>query len=123
MFFDIIAIKIAVIKHSPAINLTFAITNKTHMSLIRIVKMTFHETEVETFRHIFEERKERIASFPGCTSLELLNDKNIFFTYSKWDDAEALEAYRQSELFQDTWSLVKKLFSDKPEAWSVRKIE
>jgi len=93
------------------------------MSLIRIVKMTFKEEDVETFRHIFEERKERIASFPGCSKLELLNDKNIFFTYSAWDDVEALEKYRSSELFQSTWSLTKKLFAAKAEAWSVRKVE
>jgi hypothetical protein len=94
-----------------------------NMSLIRIVKMTFKPEHVETFRHIFEERKERIASFPGCSSLELLHEDNIYFTYSKWDDAEALEKYRQSELFQSTWDLVKKLFGDKPEAWSVRKVD
>jgi quinol monooxygenase YgiN len=93
------------------------------MSLIRIVKMTFKEEYVETFLHIFEERKERIASFPGCSSLELLREENIFFTYSKWDDAASLERYRESELFQSTWALVKQLFGDKPEAWSVRKVE
>jgi len=92
------------------------------MSLIRIVKMTFQPEQVETFQHIFEERKERIASFPGCTSLELLQHDNIFFTYSKWDDADALEKYRNSELFRSTWSLVKPLFSAKTEAWSVKKV-
>jgi quinol monooxygenase YgiN len=93
------------------------------MSLIRIVKMTFQEEQVETFLHIFEERKERIASFPGCSNLELLRDGNIFFTYSNWDDEASLEKYRNSELFQDTWKLVKKLFAVKAEAWSVRKVE
>jgi len=91
------------------------------MSLIRIVKMTFHEEHIETFRHIFEERKERIASFPGCSKLELLHGDNIFFTYSEWDDEASLEKYRNSELFRSTWSLVKPLFSAKTEAWSVRK--
>ena len=93
------------------------------MSLIRIVKMTFHPQYIETFRHVFEERKERIASFPGCTKLELLNEGNIFFTYSVWDEAAALEKYRTSELFHSTWALVKPLFSAKTEAWSVRKVE
>jgi autoinducer 2-degrading protein len=92
------------------------------MALIRIVKMTFKVDYLETFHHIFEERKEQIASFPGCTSLELLQHDNIFFTYSKWDDVAALEKYRSSELFQSTWALVKPLFSAKPEAWSVKKV-
>jgi heme-degrading monooxygenase HmoA len=93
------------------------------MSLIRIVKMTFHEEYIETFLHIFEERKERIASFPGCNKLELLNEGNVFFTYSVWDDAASLEKYRNSELFRSTWALTKKLFAAKAEAWSVRKVE
>ena len=91
------------------------------MPLIRIVKMTFHQEKVNDFRKIFDERKEKIASFPGCTKLELLNDRNIFFTYSIWDNEESLEKYRTSELFQATWALVKPLFSAKTEAWSVRK--
>jgi quinol monooxygenase YgiN len=93
------------------------------MSLIRIVKMTFKPEHIETFLHIFEEKKERIASFPGCSKLELLREGDIFFTYSVWDDAAALERYRTSELFQSTWALVKPLFSAKTEAWSVRKVE
>ena len=93
------------------------------MPLIRIVKMTFREDAVDTFRRIFDERKEKIAGFPGCSRLELLNDKNIFFTYSIWEDEAALEQYRTSELFQSTWSLTKKLFAVKAEAWSVRKVE
>ena len=92
------------------------------MPLIRIVKMTFKEEEIDTFRKAFDERKEKIASFPGCSKLELLNDGNIFFTYSIWEDEAALERYRTSELFQSTWSLVKPLFSAKTEAWSVRKV-
>ena len=92
------------------------------MSLIRIVKMTFQPDQVETFRHIFEERKERIASYPGCADLQLLSDGNIFFTYSTWDDKASLEHYRNSELFRSTWALVKPLFAAKAEAWSVRKV-
>ncbi len=91
------------------------------MSLIRVVKMTFHPEHTDTFRQIFDARKEKIASFPGCSKVELLNEGNVFFTYSIWQRPEALEAYRQSELFQSTWALVKPLFSARPEAWSLRK--
>jgi heme-degrading monooxygenase HmoA len=84
--------------------------------------MTLKEENIETFRHLFEEKKERIASFPGCSKLELLQDKNIFFTYSIWDDEVALENYRASGLFQSTWSLVKPLFAARTEAWSVKKV-
>lgn len=93
--------------------------------LIRIVKMTFQPDKVNDFINAFELRKELIGNFEGCGGVDLLRDinqPNIFFTYSKWQNEAALEKYRQSELFQSTWEEVKKLFSDKPEAWSVENL-
>lgn len=92
----------------------------------RIVKLTFREEEVSTFLTIFEESKNKIRSFPGCQHLELLRNEapeNIFFTYSFWDSPEDLDTYRSSDLFKSTWSRTKKLFSDKPQAWSVTQVE
>ena len=88
----------------------------------RIVKMSFRHDETETFRAVFAEAQPRISSFPGCHGVELLQDilhPHIFFTFSVWDDHEALERYRASELFNTTWAKTKILFNDKPEAWSV----
>ena len=42
---------------------------------------------LDAFKTFFEERKEKIRDFEGCTHLELWQDmlhKNIFFTYSHW---------------------------------------
>lgn len=88
----------------------------------RIVKLTFHAENTEAFITIFENSKSLIRSFPGCQHVELLRDKkqpSIFFTFSLWDSESALENYRQSELFQNTWKKTKALFSDKPAAWTV----
>lgn len=87
----------------------------------RLVKLTFRIEEVETFLQIFDEVKEKIIASDGCEKLNLLRDKNkkeILFTHSQWIDEEALEQYRRSDTFRSTWAKVKKLFSDKPEAWS-----
>jgi heme-degrading monooxygenase HmoA len=46
----------------------------------------------------------------------------VFFTYSYWETEQDLENYRNSELFDTVWSFTKKLFNDKPEAWSVDKL-
>jgi heme-degrading monooxygenase HmoA len=92
------------------------------MPLIRIVKMNFKENEIETFKKIFDERKLLIAGFPGCHKVELLQDKNIFFTYSIWDNEASLEEYRDSDLFNSTWALVKPLFAEKAEAWSMDRL-
>lgn len=93
--------------------------------IIRIVKMTFIQEEVESFQQLFAERKLLIRNFEGCTHLELWQDKanpNIFFTYSWWDSEEQLNAYRNSHFFDETWNLTKQKFAAKPEAWTVENI-
>ncbi|MFN8288184.1 MAG: antibiotic biosynthesis monooxygenase family protein [Chitinophagales bacterium] len=93
--------------------------------LVRIVKMVFREEEVNTFLALFNERKHLIGGFEGCSGVELLrdiNNPNTFFTYSRWRDEASLENYRNSELFNGTWELTKKLFAGKPEAWSVESV-
>lgn len=89
----------------------------------RIVKMTFREEEVENFiREVFDRSKKHIRAFPGCRHMELLRDTrqpNVLFTLSYWDDETALNNYRKSELFSETWFKTKALFSDRPQAWSL----
>lgn len=94
--------------------------------LIRIVRMTFRENETDAFLKIFEENKHFIRNFPGCTHLELWQDenqKNIFITYSFWEDENTLNQYRDSELFKSVWEDTKSLFSEKPIAFSSKKLQ
>ncbi len=93
---------------------------------IRIVKMNFKESNIASFLENFNENKEKIRNFRGCHLLELYrdkNDSNTFFTYSYWETEADLEAYRNSELFKVVWGKTKLLFNNKPEAWSVDKVE
>ena len=88
----------------------------------RIVKLTFAEKNCDTFLTIFEDSKDKIRAFPGCTHLELWrckNPSNVFMTYSHWLSEADLENYRHSELFKKTWAKTKVLFSDRPQAWSM----
>jgi len=90
--------------------------------LIRMVKMTFRQDCVESFKAFFDARKEKIRNFEGCDHLELWQDQNhsvIFFTYSRWKDEAALSHYRNSAFFRETWLHTKQMFSTKAEAWSV----
>ena len=92
---------------------------------VRIVKMKFEKENISLFKHIFEESKQKIRDFNGCSFLELYQDKHdktIFFTYSFWEKEADLEAYRNSNFFTSVWAKTKILFSDKPEAWSVNKV-
>jgi hypothetical protein len=89
--------------------------------ITRLVKMTFAPEKVNDFLALFNENKERIAGFPGCSHLKLLNSTEnpaIFFTYSIWDSEESLNKYRASELFAAVWGRTKGMFAAKPEAWS-----
>ncbi|ELV7525517.1 putative quinol monooxygenase [Flavobacterium psychrophilum] len=92
---------------------------------VRIVKLSFHEENITAFLENFELMKEKIRNAQGNRLLELYQDKNnkcIFFTYSYWETEQDLENYRNSELFYDVWTFIKKLFNDKPEAWSLDKL-
>lgn len=94
--------------------------------LVRIVKLSFHQDKIPAFLENFELVKNQIRNFPGNRLLELYQDKtnaSIIFTYSYWDSEEDLENYRKSELFTEVWGFTKQLFNDKPEAWSVDKLD
>lgn len=94
--------------------------------IVRIVKLSFHEKNIPTFLAIFEESKNSIRASEGCNLVELYRDASntaIFFTYSYWNEAADLENYRNSEFFKSVWAKTKILFSEKPEAWSVNKLE
>jgi heme oxygenase (mycobilin-producing) len=92
--------------------------------LIRIVRMHFTEAGVEEFLRIFNENKQAIRDFEGCSHLELLKDAdepNTYTTLSYWRDVSCLEQYRKSELFGRVWGSVKTLFAERSQAFSLEK--
>ncbi len=91
----------------------------------RIVKMGFVPDQVDAFMEIFEQNKDKIRNFEGCSHVKLLRDINMpnqFFTYSHWESEEHLNNYRNSALFKGVWANTKSKFNQKPEAWSVHKV-
>lgn len=93
--------------------------------MYRIVRLQFHLEYCAPFLATFEERRKRVVGFPGCKSLKLLQDTvnpSVFYTFSCWENADALEVYRNSEVFQSLWSQIKPWFSDKAQAWSMNPI-
>lgn len=93
--------------------------------IIRIVRMHFKAENIDLFLEIFQANKEMIRHVKGCTHLELLRDISNPLTYttvSHWEDPDALEKYRQSELFRKVWGRVKPLFSSPTQAFSLVKV-
>ena len=93
----------------------------------RFVKLTLRPEATSWFLEtVFEPSKQQIRAFPGCRHMELLrstDQPNVLFTFSLWDDAAALESYRQSALFRATWAKSKALFAEKAEAWSMEVLD
>jgi heme-degrading monooxygenase HmoA len=90
--------------------------------ILRIVRLTFIPELTSDFITIFEESKDLIAACDGCIEVKLKRDHDhphIFYTVSKWSSVDHLNAYRKSALFENTWAKTKKLFSDKPQVFSL----
>lgn len=90
--------------------------------ITRIVKLEVQAEAANQFLELFEKVCRDIHAFEGCKGLELLSEissPGVFFTVSKWESEDALNAYRNSILFKTTWASVKPLFISKPLAWSL----
>jgi quinol monooxygenase YgiN len=90
--------------------------------LLRIVRLTLDPVRVPDFLEIFVQSQAQIRQQPGCQHLELWQDADvphIYCTYSHWDDAEALNAYRRSALFGQVWPATKRLLMKPADAFSV----
>ncbi len=93
--------------------------------IIRIVKLTMRNEEVETFKTYFATVCDTIRHQPGCNLLQAWQDINqpaVFFTYSLWDSEDDLNNYRDSAFFAQFWKTVKQWFGAKAEVWSFDKI-
>jgi len=93
--------------------------------IIRIVKLTMREEEVDTFITYFATVCDTIRHQQGCNLLQAWHDINqptVFFTYSLWDSEEDLNRYRDSAFFVQFWKTVKQWFGAKAEVWSFDKI-
>ncbi|KEZ93422.1 MULTISPECIES: putative quinol monooxygenase [Flavobacteriaceae] len=93
--------------------------------IVRIVRMHFRPDAVAAFEKLFDTHKEQIRDQDGCSLLELYQDKEdscSFYTYSYWENEEALNNYRHSALFSEVWPATKALFDQKPSANSLNKI-
>lgn len=93
--------------------------------IVRIVKMTFQEDRIREVGHFLSRVQEKIKRTRGCLHLDILQDstdQRIFFSYSLWRSEGDLSEYRNSAFFKQTWSTARKWFSDKPQAWSLTKL-
>ncbi len=82
--------------------------------LLRIVRLPLAPGRVADFLTLFRASEDLIRQQPGCQHLELwqdVDDPHTYCTYSHWDDAAALDAYRRSVLFGQVWPATKRLLA------------
>jgi len=92
--------------------------------ITRIVKLSFSKEDVQSFYEEFNAVKHKVIAFPGCIEMKLLEhpDSGVFFTVSRWENEDALEAYRISSTFTSLWAKIKPLFSARAEAWTLTSV-
>ena len=93
--------------------------------IVRVVQMHFKQECVADFKSMFMDIKEGIRGQKGCQLLELYQDTKDpqrFYTYSYWEDEDALNNYRDSTLFEQVWPRTKAMFDQKPIAHSLHKV-
>lgn len=94
--------------------------------LIRLVRMYIHSEEVAAFLSLYKEARPIIVGQRGCQSVLLaqqIDDPTAFTTWSMWDDAAALDAYRTSDFFRGFWPQVRALFRAPAEAVSFEPVD
>lgn len=93
--------------------------------ITRIVRLSIAPVHKDYFITLFNATYESIRHYKGCHHLELWEDTReaeVLITLSKWENEDALDDYRSSDLFKSTWSKVKPLFSAPPFAFSMKRL-
>ncbi len=93
--------------------------------LMRLVRMYIRAEEVAAFLKLYKEARSIIIAQAGCRSVLLMqqiDDPTAFATWSVWDDATALDAYRTSDFFRRFWPEVRALFRAPAEAVSFEQV-
>ena len=94
--------------------------------VIRIVSLKCKPEDIDAFRLLLRKSSPRVRQFPGCLSLQIVNDiadPTSFFTLSTWRDTDALEAYRASPLFVEIWPRIKAFLREAAWASTCQEIE
>ncbi|NQV73783.1 antibiotic biosynthesis monooxygenase [bacterium] len=89
--------------------------------IVRLVHLTIRADQVDAFLKLFERSKHKIKASPGCLHLELIGETDQphkLSTLSRWDSVSALDEYRNSDFFRETWALSKTMFADRALAQS-----
>jgi len=92
------------------------------MKLLRIVRMEFTPEDALDFDAYFAAVRPAILEMEGCHQVICLagtDRPGLRTTLSVWQSPDALERYRQSELFAQVWPKTKEKFVASPVAWSL----
>ncbi len=91
--------------------------------IVRIVRMVFPPDLREPIAQKLLAQAPKVRAFAGCEGLALHLDSErsgVFYSISRWASLEALETYRNSELFRTFWAELRPHFIEPPQAFTLR---
>lgn len=93
--------------------------------ITRVVKLTLKEGLKQEFLDIYRARNPKKNNMEGCISVRMFEptiDSHEVFTISEWENEDYLNLYRETDYFKESWSMLKPLFTERAEAWSLQEI-
>lgn len=94
--------------------------------ITRIVRLTLKdESSQNDFRALYASRNPMNRGVSGCLEVKIMkdiNENNVYYTVSKWTTNEALENYRSSAYFKETWPMVKSTLASKTKVFTMEEV-
>ena len=94
--------------------------------ITRIVRLTLKdELSLDEFKKLYTKRNPKSRGVSGCLEVRIMKDikeNNIYYTVSKWSNNQALEDYRSSEYFKQTWPMVKSTLAARTKVFTMEDI-
>ncbi|OFX61669.1 MAG: hypothetical protein A2046_04560 [Bacteroidetes bacterium GWA2_30_7] len=90
--------------------------------IVRIVKMQVNESNKVLFKQTLKDYQPLLKKQKGCMQIDMLNDKkikDIYYSYTIWDNEENLKKYKNSDFYKELSSKVLPLCEKEPQAWTV----
>lgn len=90
--------------------------------ILRIVKIKIDEVKIDTFKLFMKNLRNEKLRLKGCLHFDYFHEKknkNIYYTYTIWENEKHLNQYKKSELFKKVISTLNSLSIEEPRAWTI----
>ncbi len=93
--------------------------------ILRVVKMKVETKKLDAFDLFMSNLHDEKLKLPGCLHFDYFHEKknrNIYYTYTIWENEKYFKQYKKSELFKEVVSTLKSLCLEQPQAWTIENV-